>query len=66
MSSCFEMLKEPIIISPILKYPDPKKGYTLFTDASKYAWATNMKRMEKNTRSTILLLLLVDYSKEVK
>ena len=35
----FELLKEAIITSPILKYPDPNKGYTLFTDASKYAWA---------------------------
>ena len=24
---------------PVLKYPDPSKSYTLFTDASKYAWA---------------------------
>ena len=37
--AAFEMLKEVIITSPILKYPDPNKGYTLFTDASKYAWA---------------------------
>ena len=35
----FEMLKEALIISQILKYPDPNKAYTLFTDASKYAWA---------------------------
>ena len=28
-----------IITSPILKYPDPNRGYTLFTDVSKYAWA---------------------------
>ena len=34
-----EMLKEAIITSPILKYPDPNRGYTLFTDASKYTWA---------------------------
>ena len=34
----FEMLKEALITSPILKYPDPNKAYTLFTDASKYAW----------------------------
>ena len=33
------MLKEAIITSPILKYPDPNRGYTLFTDASMYAWA---------------------------
>ena len=37
--AAFEMLKEAIITSPILKYPDPNKGYTLFTDASKYAGA---------------------------
>ena len=35
----FEMLKDALITSPILKYPDPNKPYTLFTDASKYAWA---------------------------
>ena len=35
----FELLKETIITSPILKYQDPNKGYTLFTDASKYSWA---------------------------
>ena len=33
------MLKDALITSPILKYPDPIKPYTLFTDASKYAWA---------------------------
>ena len=37
--AAFELLKEAIITSPILKYPDPNKGYTWFTDASKYAWA---------------------------
>ena len=25
--------------SPILVYPDSYKTYTLFTDASKYAWS---------------------------
>ena len=35
----FEMLKDALITSPILKYPDPDKPYTLFTDASKYTWA---------------------------
>ena len=34
----FEMLKEALITSPILKYPDPNKACTLFTDASKHAW----------------------------
>ena len=35
----FEMLKDALITSPILKYPDPNKPYTLFTDASKHALA---------------------------
>ena len=35
----FEMLKEALITSPILKYPDPNKVFTLFRDASKNAWA---------------------------
>ena len=37
--AAFKMLKEAIITSPILKYPGPNKGYTLFPDACKYAWA---------------------------
>ena len=67
--AAFELLKEAIITSPILKYPDPNKGYTLFTDASKYAWACVLtqeyqyEKVEKNTRSTILLPLLVGYSR---
>ena len=35
----FEMIKELLTKEPILKYPNPTKPYTLFTDASKYAWA---------------------------
>ena len=35
----FETLKDVLITSPILKYPDLNKPYTLFTDSSKYAWA---------------------------
>ena len=33
----FDLLKKYLIESPILKYSDPEKPYTLFTDASKYA-----------------------------
>ena len=35
----FEMLKNLLIQEPTLKYPDPGKPYTLYTDASKYAWS---------------------------
>ena len=31
----FEFLKQMLLKEPILKYPDPSKPYTLFTDASK-------------------------------
>ena len=34
----FEILKEALMKEPILVYLDPKLPYTLFTDASKYAW----------------------------
>ena len=34
----FELLKEALIKEPILRFPDPNKPYTLYTDASKYAW----------------------------
>ena len=33
----FEMLKEALLDEPILKYPNPKSPYILYTDASKYA-----------------------------
>ena len=49
----FEMLKDALITSPILKYPDPNKPYTLFTDASKHAWAcvlTQEYEHEKNNK----------------
>ena len=35
----FNALKESLCEQPILKYTDTKKGYTLYTDASKYRWA---------------------------
>ena len=33
------MLKDALLSTPILKYPDTEKPYTIFTDASKYGWA---------------------------
>lgn len=35
----FELLKQYLVEEPILKFPDPELPYTLFTDASKYAYA---------------------------
>ena len=35
----YNLLKKCLVESPILKYPEPEKSYTLFMDASKYAWA---------------------------
>ena len=35
----FQILKEFLQQAPILKYPDPQANYTLYTDASKYAYA---------------------------
>ena len=35
----FATLKEKLCTQPILQYADTTKGYTLYTDASKYGWA---------------------------
>ena len=48
------MLKDALITSPILKYPDLNKPYTLFTDASKHAWScvlTQEYEHEKDNKS---------------
>ena len=37
--NCFQILKEFLQQAPILRYPDPQANYTLYTDASKYAYA---------------------------
>ena len=37
--NCFQILKKTLQESPILRYPDPEASYTLYTDASKYAYA---------------------------
>ena len=39
MPRTFDLLKKCLVESSVLKYPDHEKPYTLFTDASKYAWA---------------------------
>ena len=37
--NCFQILQEFLQQAPILRYPDPQASYTLYTDASKYAYA---------------------------
>ena len=37
--NCFKILKEFHQQAPILRYPNPQASYTLYTDASKYAYA---------------------------
>ena len=36
---CFQILKEFLKQAPILRYPNPQASYTLYMDASKYAYA---------------------------
>ena len=54
--SCFKLLKETLCTHPILCYPDPKRPYVLFTDASKYGWAGVLtqpyKEINESTEST--------------
>ena len=38
-NKAFKHLKELLMQHPILRYPDPNHGYTLFTDASGIGWA---------------------------
>ena len=35
----FQALKDALCEQPILRHPEPKLPYTLYTDASKYGWA---------------------------
>ena len=45
----FKHLKELLMEHPILRYPDPNCGYTLFTDASSIGWAgVLMQEFEDN------------------
>ena len=44
----FQFLKERFIKEPILKYPNPKKLYVLFTDASKYAWVCVLTQSDEH------------------
>ena len=46
---CFKLLKEYLQEAPILRYPDPAASYTLYTDASKYAYAGVLTQTVEDT-----------------
>ena len=46
---CFQLLKEYLQEAPILRYPDPAASYTLYTDASKYAYAGVLTQTVEDT-----------------
>ena len=45
----FELLKEALCGEPVLKYADTSKPYTLYTDASKYGWASVLTQPHTTT-----------------
>ena len=47
--NCFQILKEFLQQAPILRYPDPQANYTLYTDASKYAYAGVLTQQSDST-----------------
>ena len=46
---CFQILKEVLQKAPILRYPDPQASYTLYMDASKYAYARVLTQTREET-----------------
>ena len=47
--NCFQILKEFLQQAPILRYPKPQASYTLYTDASKYAYAGMLTQHSNGT-----------------
>ena len=47
--NCFQILKEFLQQAPILRYLDPQASYTLYTDASKYAYAGVLTQHDNST-----------------
>ena len=47
--NCFQILKEFLQQAPILKYPNPQADYTLYTDASKYAYTGILTQHSNST-----------------
>ena len=51
--TCFQILKEFLQQAPILKYPDPQASYTLYADASKYAYTGILTQHSNGTDHAI-------------
>ena len=45
----FQMLKKPLCLAPILKYPDTTKLYMLYIDASRYGLVGVLTQQHKST-----------------
>ena len=52
-SKAFNHLRELLMEYPILRYPDPKQGYILYTDASGIGWSgvLTQEHLDKNGKS---------------
>ena len=52
-SKAFNHLHELLMEYPILRYPDPKQGYILYTDASGIGWSgvLTQEHLDKNGKS---------------
>ena len=50
---CFHMLKDYLQEAPILRYTDPAASYTLYTDASKYAYAGVLTQRQDDTNQPV-------------
>ena len=47
--NCFQILKKFLQQAPILQYPVPQASYTLYTDTSKYAYASVLTQNNNGT-----------------
>ena len=55
-SQCFLTLKESVIQAPILHYPNSKKHYIVYTDASDDACETQLSQEHDETEFPIAFL----------
>ena len=51
--NCFQILKEFLQQTPILKYPDPQANYKLYTDTSKYTYTGMLTQHNDGTDYSI-------------